>query len=113
MVRFLPRWACLFRRELLQHCAVCGIRSVLSVGATGPLGGAFTREVPVFTGSSRWRLDIYKYCRVSRLLLLPPSAIVHALALPAIITRVRTLEHIAAERPFFFRQDAGEARRCQ
>ena len=81
--------------------------------ATGLLGGAFTREVTVFAGSAHWRLDIYKYRWVSRLLLLPPSAIVLALALFAIFTRARTIEHTVAEPPFFIPQDAGEARRCR
>ena len=88
-VHFLARWAHLFRRELLQHLRRCGSRSALSVRVTGPLGGAFTREVTIFTGSAHLGLDVYKYRWVPQPLLLPPSAIVPALALLCHPTRAR------------------------
>ena len=111
-VRFPACWACLFRREPLQHCAVAEFVAPYQREQSRPLDGAFTREVTIFAGSARWRLDIYKYHGVSQPLLLPPSAIVLALAPLAIFTRARTHEHIAVDPPSFIPQDAGEARCC-
>ena len=109
-VHFPARSVCLSRREPLRHCAVVEFVAPCQSEQSGPLGGAFTREVTVFAESARWRLVVYKYHWVSQPLLLPPSAIVLALASFAIFTHAHTLEHIAAEPPSFIPQNAGETR---
>jgi len=53
-VCFLARWTRLFRKESLWHCAVCGIRTVLSGGERRPLGYAFNKEVTTSIGSTCW-----------------------------------------------------------
>ena len=111
VVHFPARWAHLSRWEPLRYCAVVEFVAPCQRERLGPLGGAFTREVTVFAGSARWWLAVYKYCWVSRPLLLPSFAIVLAFASFAISTRACTLEHIAVEPLSFIPQNAGETYR--
>ena len=57
-IRFLARWAYLFRRESLWHSSVRRICNVLSGRERRPLGSTFIEEVTAFVGSARWGASI-------------------------------------------------------